>query len=147
MFHYSVVFRLFRQYSIRGHKGQNSTGTQCHGFLVFDLSVVVFWSWNRDVVAFCPLKKRLGVTMSWLICLHFWMSWCFSPRISILWFLGLGISMSWFFGLGIQMSLYICLHGLVFVIIVKTKNCKTKIVVEKYFNCPNLCKSICIMYA
>ena len=42
-------------------------------------------------------------------------------RNSMSWFFGLGISMSWFFGLGISMSWYMCLHGLVFVIIVKTK--------------------------
>ena len=119
MFHYSVVFRLFCQYSIRGHKGQNSTGTQCRGFLVL----------ASQCRGFLVLESR------------------FSPRISMSWFFGLGILMSWFFGFGIPMSWYICLHCLVFVIIVKTKNCETKIVVEKYFNCPNLCKSICIMYA
>ena len=37
-------------YILWGHKGQNSTGTQCYGFLVLD--VVVFWSWNLDVVVF-----------------------------------------------------------------------------------------------
>ena len=26
------------------------------------LDVVAFWSWNLDVVAFCPLKKCLGMT-------------------------------------------------------------------------------------
>ena len=70
-----------------------------------ELDVVAFWPWNLDVVAFCSLKKHLGITMSWLICLRFSMSW----------FFGLGISMSWFFGLGISMSWYMCLHGLVFV--------------------------------
>ena len=59
-----------------------------------ELDFVAFSSWNLDVVAFCPLKKRLGITMLWLICLRFSMSW----------FFGLGISMSWFFGLGISMS-------------------------------------------
>ena len=106
-----------------------------------ELNVVAFWSWNLDVVAFCPLKKRLGITMLWLICLRFsmswffglgismsWffglgisMSWLFGLGISMSWFFGLGISMSWFFGLGISISWYMCLHGLVFVIIVKTK--------------------------
>ena len=37
----------------------------------WNLDVVVFYSWNLDVMAFCPLKKRLGITMSWLICLRF----------------------------------------------------------------------------
>ena len=105
-----------------------------------ELNVVAFWSWNLDVVVFCPLKKRLGITMLWLICLRFSMSWVF----------GLGISMSWFFGLGIPMSLYMCLHGLVFVIIVKTKKSriimsimllKNTLVVQIYAT------SICIMYA
>ena len=55
-------------------------------------------------------------------------------------------SMSWFFGLGIPMSWYMCLHGLVFVIIVKTKKI-THNYVNYVVNCPNLCKSIYIMYA
>ena len=65
---------------------------------------MAFWSWNLDIVAFSTLKKHLGITMPWLICLHFSMPWCFSPRISMSRFFGLGISMSWFFGLGISMS-------------------------------------------
>ena len=69
-----------------------------------ELDVVAFWFWNLDVVAFCPLKKRLRITMSWLICLRFSMSWFFGLGISISWFFDLGISMSWFFGLGILMS-------------------------------------------
>ena len=79
---------------------------------------VRFQSWNLNAVAFYPLKKRLGITMLSLICLRFSMSW----------FFGLGISMSWFFGLGISMSWYMCLHGLVFVIIVKTK--KSRIIMS-----------------
>ena len=81
-------------------------------FWSWNLDVVVFWSWNLDVVAFCPLKKRLGITMSWLICLRF--------------------SMSWLFGLGISMSWYMCLHGLVFVIIVKTKKIYATSICIKY---------------
>ena len=88
------------------------------GFWPWKLDVVVFQSWNLDVVAFCALKKRLGITMSWLICLRF----------SVSWFYGLGISMSQFFGLGISMSWYMCLHGLAFVIIVKTK--KSRIIMS-----------------
>ena len=68
-------------------------------------------------MAFCPLQKRLGTTMLRLICLRFLMLWCFS----------LQILMSWFFGLGIQVSWYICLHDLVFIIIVKTK--KSRIII------------------
>ena len=68
-------------------------------------------------MAFCPLQKRLGITMLRLICLRFLMLWCFS----------LQIMMSWFFGLGIPVSWYICLHDLVFIIIVKTK--KSRIII------------------
>ena len=85
----------------QGHKGQNSTET--------------------DVVAFCPLKKCLRTTMLWLNCYHFSMSWCFSHRILMCWFFGLGISMSWLFGFGISMSWYMCLHGLIFVFILKNE--------------------------
>ena len=64
-----------------------------------ELDVVAFWPWNLNVVAFCSLKKHLGITMSWLICLRFSMSWLFGLGISISWFFGLGISMSWLFAL------------------------------------------------
>ena len=112
-----------------------------------ELDVVAFWSWNLDVVAFRPVKKRLGITMSWLICLRFSMSWCFSPRLSMSRIFeslcrSFGISMSWFFGLGVPMSWYMCLDGLVFIIIVKRKKIThnyVNYVVEKYFSCPNLC--------
>ena len=108
---------------------------------------MAFWSWNLDVVAFRPVKKRLGITMSWLICLRFSMSWCFSPRLSMSRIFeslcrSFGISMSWFFGLGVPMSWYMCLYGLVFVIIIKRKKIThnyVNYVVEKYFSCPNLC--------
>ena len=81
------------------------------------LDIVVFQSWNPDVVAFCLLKKWLGIiTMSWINCLCFSMSWCLSPRVSMSRLFGLGISMLWFFGLGISMSCYMCLHGRVFVL-------------------------------
>ena len=111
---------------------------------------VRFQSWNLNAVAFYPLKKRLGITMLSLICLRFSMSWFFGLGISMSWFFGLGISMSWLFGLGISMSWYMCLHGLVFVIIVKTKKSriimsimllKNTSVVQIYAT------SICIMYA
>ena len=107
------------------------------------LDVVVFQSRNIDVVTFRPLKKCLGITMSWLNCLCFSMSWCFSPRISVSRFFGLGISMSWFFGLGISMSWNMCLHGPIFVFIVKTEKPRKNILnyVKKYFNYPNLCNS------
>ena len=53
-------------------------------FWSWNLDVVVFQSWNLDVVTFRPLKKCLGISVSWL------------------------------FDLGIPMSWYMCLHGLVF---------------------------------
>ena len=118
-------------------------------FSSWNLDVVFFQSWNLDVVAFCSLKKRIGITMSWLICLHFSMSWCFSPRISMSWFFGLGISMSWFFGLGISMSWYMCLHGLAFVIIVKTKKSRIimSIMLLKNISIVQIyATSICIIY-
>ena len=40
-------------------------------FWSWNLDVMIFQSWNLDVVAFCPLKKHLGITMSWLNCLRF----------------------------------------------------------------------------
>ena len=128
-----------------------------------ELNVVAFWSWNLDVVAFCPLKKRLGITMLWLICLRFSMfsmSWLFGLGISMSWLFGLGISMSWcfglaitmlwFFGLGISMSWYMCLHGLAFVIIVKTKKSRIimSIMLLKNISVVQIyATSICIIYA
>ena len=101
---------------IRGHKGQNSTGTRCRGFLVLESRCRGFlvlesrcrsflssekMSQNHDVVAYLS---------------HFSMSWCFGLGISMSRFFGLRISMSWFFGLGISMSWCMCLHGLVFIV-------------------------------
>ena len=121
---------------------------------------MVFQSWNLDVVAFCPLKKCLGITMWWLIFLHFSVSWCFAPQvsmswcfglgISMLWLFGLGISMSWFFGLRIPMWWYMCLRGLVFVIFVKTKKSRIimSIMLLKSISIVQIyATSICIMYA
>ena len=120
---------------IRGHKGQNSTETRCRGFWSWNFDVVVFQSWNLDVVTFRPLKKCLGITMSWL-------NWCFSPRISTSRFFGLGISMSWFFCLGISMSWYMSprprfrFHS-------ENRKTAQNILnyVKEYFNYPNLCNS------
>ena len=54
--------------NIRGNKGQNSTETRCRCFLVLefrcrDFSVLESW-------CFCPLKKCLGISMSWYMCLY-----------------------------------------------------------------------------
>ena len=72
--------------------------TRCRDFLVWILDVVVFQSWNLDVVAFCPLKKCLGITMLWVNCL------C----LSMLRYFGLRISMSWIFGLGQNYCIECC---------------------------------------
>ena len=106
------------------------------------LDVVVFCSWNLDVVAFRPLKECLVITMSWLNCLFFSMSWCFSPRTSMSRFFGLGISMSCFFGLGISMSWYVSprprfrFHS-------ENRKTTQNILnyVKEYFNYRNLCNS------
>ena len=86
--------------SIRGHKGQNSTGTRCPGFLVLEsrcrgflspektpwnhnvvaylssfLDVVVFWSRNLDVVVFWSWNLDVVAFWSWnLDVMAFW-SW------------------------------------------------------------------------
>ena len=88
--------------------------------------------------------------MSWLFGLGISMSWFFSLGISMSWLFGLGISMSWFFGLGISMSWYMCLHGLAFVIIVKTKKSRIimSIMLLKNISVVQIyATSICIMYA
>ena len=110
------------------HKGQNSTGTRCRGFLVLESQYRGFlvlesrcccflfsekMYWNHDVVVY--LSTFLNV-------------WCFSPQISISQFFGLGILISRFFVLGIPILWYMCLHDLVFVIIVKTK--KSRIIIS-----------------
>ena len=120
-----------------------------------ELDVVAFWYWNLDVVAFRPVKKRFGITMSWLISLRFSISWCFSARLSMSQIFeslcrSFGISMSWFFGLGVPMSWYMCLHGLIFVIIVKTKNISHNLSIMLLKNISIVqiyATSICIMYA
>ena len=126
--HFSQIFphsdwirRTVVQYYIRGHKGQNFAGTRCRGFLVLETGCCGFLSsekkpWNHNAVAY--LSPFLDVMV-------------FSPRISMSRFFGLGISLSWFFGLGISISWYICLHVLVFVVIVKTK--KSRIIISITF--------------
>ena len=92
---------------------------------LFPLGFSMSWFFSRG---FLSSQKTPWITMSWLICLRFSMSCFFGLGISMSCFFGLGISMSWFFGLGISMSWYMCLHGLVFVIIVKTK--KSRIIMS-----------------
>ena len=92
----------------------------------------------------------VGISMSWFFSLQISMSWVFGLGISMSRFFGLGISMSWFFGLGIPMSWYMCLHGLVFVIIVKTKKSRIimSIMLLKNISVVQIyATSICIIYA
>ena len=96
-----------------------------------ELDVVAFQSWKLDAVAFCPLKKKPLNHNVVAYLSPFLDVMVFSPRISMLRFSGLGISLPWFFGLGIPISRYICLHGLVFVVIVKTK--KSRIIISITF--------------
>ena len=87
--------------------GRISQKLDAVAFWSWKLDVVVFQSWNSDVVAFCSQKKCLGITMSWLNCLRFSISWCF----------------------GQDQCRGMCLHGLVFLLVVKTE--KTT---QNYFN-------------
>ena len=82
---------------------------------------MAFQFWNLDVVAFCPLKKCLGIAMLCLICLRFSIPWCFqrwiwfySPNLDVMFFWGHGIAISWLFGLGISILWFMCFHGFVF---------------------------------
>ena len=59
----------------QGYKGQNSTETQCHNFLVLNVDVV-FQSWNLDVMVFSYLKNDLESQFYGLInWLSFSMEW------------------------------------------------------------------------
>ena len=85
---------------IRGHKGQNSTGTRFRGFLALEsgcrgflssekmpwnhdvvaylslfLAVVVFWSWNLDVVIFWSWNLDVLVFWSWNLDVVVFWSW------------------------------------------------------------------------
>ena len=75
---------------IRGHKGQNSTGTRCRGFLALEsrcrgFLVLEYWCrgflssektpWNHDVVAYLSPLLDVAVFWSWnLDVVAFW-SW------------------------------------------------------------------------
>ena len=102
------------QTTIRGHKGRNSTRTRFRGFLVLESRCRDFLvlesrcrgflssektPWNHDIVAY--LSPFLDAVVFW--------SW----NLDVV-----------FFGLGVPMS-YMCLHGLVFIIIMKTKKSRT----------------------
>ena len=115
---------------IRGHKGQNFTGTRCRdffaleswcrGFLVLESRCRGFLSsektpWNHDVVAY--LSPFLDVVVFWSWNLDVVVYVPPRPRFRY------------------HRENKKITHNYV------------NYVVEKYFNCPNLCKSICIMYA
>ena len=60
---------------IRGHKGQNSTGTRCRGFLALESRCRAYLSPFLDVVFFglgisMLWLFGLGISMSWYVCLH-----------------------------------------------------------------------------
>ena len=115
---------------IRGHKVQDSTETRCRGFFILESWCRGFLSsekipWNHDVVAYLSLFLDVVVFWSWnLDVVAFW---------------------SW----NLDVVVYVpprprfryhrenkkITHNYV------------NYVVEKYFSCPNLCKSICIKYA
>ena len=124
--------------------------SRCCGFLVLESRCRVFSSsektrWNHDVVAYLSpffdvVVFSPRISMSQFFCLG----------ISMSWFFGLGISMSWFFGLGIPMSGYMCLHGIIFVVIKKTKKSRIimPIMLLKNISIVQIYAiSICIMYA
>ena len=96
---------------IRGCKSQNSTGTRCRGILVLESRCCGFLvlesrcrgflssektPWNHDVVAY--LSPFLDVVFFWSWNLDVVVFWSWNPDVVVM-----------------------CLHGLVFVIIVKTK--------------------------
>ena len=107
---------------IRRHKGQNSTGTWCRGFLALESRCCGFLvlesrcrgflssektPWNHDVVAY--LSPFLDVVAFW--------SW--NLDVVVFWSWNLDVVVFWSWNLDV---VYMCLHGLAFVIIVKTKN-------------------------
>ena len=109
MFHYSVVFRLFCQYSIRGHKGQNSTGTQCRGFLALESRCRGFLvlesrcrgflssektPWNHDVVAY--LSPFLDVVVFWSWNLDVVGFWSWNLDVVVFWSWNLDVVVFWF---------------------------------------------------
>ena len=141
MFHYSVVFRLFCQYSIRGHKGQNSTGTQCRGFLILEsrcrgFLVLEFWyrgflsfektPWNHDIVAY--LSPFLDVVVFW--------SW------------NLDVVVFWSWNLDVVVYVPPRPRFRYHRENKKITHNYVNYVVEKYFSCPNLCNiylhNVCI---
>ena len=88
------------------------------------LDVVVFCSWNLDVVAFCSWNLDVVAFWSWNLDAAVFWSWTLE---------------SW----------YMCLHGLVFAIIVKTK--KSRIIMSIMLLKNNsvvqiYTRSICIIY-
>ena len=106
---------------IRGCKSQNSTGTRCRGILVLESRCCGFLvlesrcrgflssektPWNHDVVAY--LSPFLDVVFFW--------SW--NLDVVFFWSWNLDVVVFWSWNPDVVVM---CLHGLVFVIIVKTK--------------------------
>ena len=103
---------------------------------LFGLGVLMsgfFKSWNFDVVVLCPLKRCLGITMLWLICLRFSMSRCRGVLVPKSWCRGFW---SWNPDVVVYVSprprfRYHCKNK-------KIRYNYFNYVAEKYFNSPNL---------
>ena len=124
---------------IRGHKGQNFTGTRCRsflvlesrcgGFLVLETRCRGFLSsektpWNHDVMAY--LSPFLDVVVFWSWNLDVVVFWSWNPDVVVY----------------VPPRPRFCYHRES----KKVTHNYVNYVVEKYFNCPHLCKSICIIY-
>ena len=117
---------------IRGHKGQNSTGTRSRGFLSSEkvpwnhdvvaylspfLDVVVFWSWNLDVVVF----------------------WSWNLDVVVFWTWNLDVVVFWSWNLDFVVYVPSPPRFLYHRENKKITHNYVNNVIEKYFRCPNLC--------
>ena len=135
---------VLRWCSIRAHKGQNSTGTRCHGFLVLESwcrgSLVLESScrgflssgktlWNHDFVAY--LSPFLDVVVFWTPNLDFMVFWSWNLDVVVFWYWNPNVVVYVPPRPGFRYH-----RG--------NKNIThnyVNYVVEKYFNCPNLCNN------
>ena len=104
---------------------KNALESRCRGLFVSvsRMNVVVFWSWNLDVVVFWSWNLDVVVFWSWNLDVVVFWSWNSDVAVYV------------------PPRTRFRYHRENKKI---TLNC-VNYVVEKYFNCPNLCKSICIM--
>ena len=89
------------------------------------LDVVVFWSWNLNVVAF----------------------WSWNLDVVVFWSSNHDVVVFWSWNLDVVVYVPPRPRFRYHRENKKITHNYVNYVVEKYFNCPNLCKSICIMYA